>query len=205
MPADPVGTDDRMWQATTENISSGIRYRVFADSAPLPYRAFIELLRGDDEFTDWYTDLLVSSGLDAFYWELPPVTRKSFEQDAEFVLIDAPVLATLQPEPAPFREYFDAAPDDNVLVFPNLGGDALLVVPRPLGAVGAYPHLAAFLRRGPALQVRELWRRAAETVYQNVTSTPRWLSTAGLGVAWLHVRLDTRPKYYSHMPYTDHP
>ncbi|MGI9175867.1 MAG: DUF6940 family protein [Rhodothermales bacterium] len=24
-----------------------------------------------------------------------------------------------------------------------------------------------------------------------------WLSTAGGGVSWLHVRLDSRPKYYA--------
>jgi len=29
------------------------------------------------------------------------------------------------------------------------------------------------------------------------------LSTAGMGVYWLHVRLDTRPKYYQHTPYRD--
>ncbi len=28
-----------------------------------------------------------------------------------------------------------------------------------------------------------------------------WLSTAGLGVDWLHVRIDSRPKYYRHGPY----
>jgi hypothetical protein len=32
-------------------------------------------------------------------------------------------------------------------------------------------------------------------------STPIWLSTAGDGIAWLHVRLDSRPKYYSYGPY----
>jgi hypothetical protein len=29
-----------------------------------------------------------------------------------------------------------------------------------------------------------------------------WLSTSGLGVAWLHIRLDSTPKYYQHQPYT---
>ncbi|WP_391540805.1 DUF6940 family protein [Halomicronema hongdechloris] len=32
-------------------------------------------------------------------------------------------------------------------------------------------------------------------------SRPRWVNASGLGVAWLHVRLDTRPKYYQHEPY----
>ena len=30
-----------------------------------------------------------------------------------------------------------------------------------------------------------------------------WMSTEGSGVPWLHVRLDSRPKYYKHHEYTD--
>jgi hypothetical protein len=29
----------------------------------------------------------------------------------------------------------------------------------------------------------------------------RWLSTSGLGISYLHVRIDKRPKYYSHQEY----
>ncbi len=34
-----------------------------------------------------------------------------------------------------------------------------------------------------------------------LNSKPVWLSTAGAGVSWLHVRLDDKPKYYGHAPY----
>ena len=34
-------------------------------------------------------------------------------------------------------------------------------------------------------------------------SQPLWLSTAGGGVDWLHMRLDKRPKYYRHLPWRD--
>jgi len=30
-----------------------------------------------------------------------------------------------------------------------------------------------------------------------------WVSTSGLGVAWLHVRVDSKPKYYSHEAYRE--
>ena len=194
-----------MWQTTTEGLTSGTKYRLHDDRTVLSYRQFTHLLQRSDDFAAWYSALLAGSGLAAFYWELPPVTLETFDQDAEFVLIDAPVLAALSPDPTPFFSRFDAAPDDDVLVFGNLGGDAKLIVPRPICDHVAYPHLAEFLRQGPTAQVRELWRRVAETVYQDVTSAPRWLSTAGLGVAWLHVRFDSRPKYYSHAPYTHRP
>lgn len=34
---------------------------------------------------------------------------------------------------------------------------------------------------------------------------PVWLSTAGMGVSWLHVRLDARPKYYGFAAYREPP
>ena len=36
---------------------------------------------------------------------------------------------------------------------------------------------------------------------RRVGARPVWLSTAGAGVSWLHVRLDDRPKYYGCGPY----
>ena len=34
------------------------------------------------------------------------------------------------------------------------------------------------------------------------TESPVWVSTAGMGVSWLHVRFDSRPKYYRWGEYT---
>jgi hypothetical protein len=34
-----------------------------------------------------------------------------------------------------------------------------------------------------------------------VSDERRWLSTSGLGVSWLHMRLDSTPKYYNWQPY----
>jgi hypothetical protein len=42
----------------------------------------------------------------------------------------------------------------------------------------------------------------AETMTEQLDlKEPLWLSTAGQGVFWLHVRLDRYPKYYNHAPY----
>ena len=41
----------------------------------------------------------------------------------------------------------------------------------------------------------------ADAVAARLSDRPLWLSTSGAGVAWLHVRLDDRPKYIQHAPY----
>eukprot|EP00614_Pseudopedinella_elastica_P018899 CAMPEP_0172646364 /NCGR_PEP_ID=MMETSP1068-20121228/240204_1 /TAXON_ID=35684 /ORGANISM="Pseudopedinella elastica, Strain CCMP716" /LENGTH=345 /DNA_ID=CAMNT_0013460621 /DNA_START=347 /DNA_END=1385 /DNA_ORIENTATION=- len=97
-----------------------------------------------------------------------------------------------------------------VASFANLGGDSYLVAPSPVESPPRpYPHLAAFLANAPPQQVAKLWRTVAGVVLTRAeqvagaANRPFWLSTSGLGVYWLHVRIDRRPKYYTHLPYKD--
>jgi hypothetical protein len=117
------------------------------------------------------------------------------------VLIDSPYLQTAS-EPNVFAPYFDGADRQrNTVVVPNLGRTAELVVPKGIVAHSAYAHLAVFLRDAPATQVDALWRCVAETALAALHAEPLWVSTAGAGVAWLHVRIERTPKYYAHRPY----
>jgi hypothetical protein len=190
-----------MWQVATTEITGGRRYELCENENPMSFRRMLERLSSDDDFADWFSDTLASFEADACYWEMPPLSANTIDKDAEFVLIDAPSLARRAAEPGAFASYFRSTPGENVVVFANLGGDATLVAPCPCAPNATYPHLAAFLRRATADQVRALWRATAGTVLAQLGSTPIWLSTAGDGIAWLHVRLDSRPKYYCYGPY----
>jgi hypothetical protein len=192
-----------MYASITEKLRSGRKYRLFEGDAPLPFRRFFERLASDEAFADWFCCTLAEFEGAAFYWELPPLTAATLDRDAEFVLIEAPTLARFAPERAPFAEHFRRARGEDVIVFPNLGGDAIMVVPCPRGPDEHYPHLAAFLRGADKQQLRALWRVTAQEMLRRVGTRPTWLSTAGGGVAWLHVRLDSRPKYYCHDPCRD--
>ena len=81
------------------------------------------------------------------------------------------------------------------------GNDATLVIPLPRGAQDAYAHLGAFARGGSSAQQQALWKGVAAAIVAKVSATPLWLSTAGAGVAWLHLRVDDAPKYFAHGPY----
>jgi hypothetical protein len=117
-----------------------------------------------------------------------------------FVLLDSPGLAR-RPDPEAFAEHFGGAPEAGVVVFPNRGGDAIMVVPCPKARPSAYGHLAAFVREAPESQRHALWQSVGEAMARRLGAKPVWLSTAGAGVSWLHVRLDDRPKYYGFGPY----
>jgi hypothetical protein len=49
--------------------------------------------------------------------------------------------------------------------------------------------------------VHALWQCVAETALARLSAAPLWISTAGGGVAWLHVRVEGAPKYYAYRPY----
>lgn len=192
-----------MWRAHRDPVPGGWRYRLEQAGEPLKFGELFDALEGDGAFSAWYTRVLVDSRLDAFCWEHPPLTEKGLEQNAEFVLLEAPELEQLKPDPGAFKEHFDLAGDTEIACFSNLGGDAWLIAPCPSGAALTYLHLARFLRGAPARQVRQLWRATASAVLERAGDAPLWLSTAGLGVGWLHVRLDWFPKYYRHRAYAN--
>ncbi len=140
-------------------------------------------------------DCLRAAPYDAFFWETSPVASASRDRAFEFVLIDSPALARVTAEAAPFARQLGNTTDSCVM-FPNLSGDAWLVVPRARAEHEHYTHLARFVRGAPHAQVDELLRTVGLTItrWWSERAEPCWLGTAGLGVHWLHVRLDRRPK-----------
>jgi hypothetical protein len=191
------------WAAHNYAIPSGEKLEIYEGSMQLSFREFFASMESESDFARWYSELLARCPFEAFFWELPPLTTESVEHGAEFVIIDSAALSGLRSDATPFQAHFSAHPGSDVIQFRNLGGDALLIVPAPLAPSDSYPHLAAFLRGAPERQKISLWRVAARAVRENLGPVPRWLSTAGLGVSWLHLRLDTRPKYYNFAPYAE--
>jgi hypothetical protein len=168
----------------------------------LSYREVIDRWQRDEHFVDRFVAQLAALPFRAIFWETPPIRIDSVDRPFTFVAVDAPRLAEVPPQPEAF-----AAPlrggSGPVATFANLGGDAVLVVPRP--AAVSYPHLLAFTRSAPAEDQRALWRAVGAAVDARLSERPVWVSTAGMGVYWLHVRLDDRPKYYRWGPYRDDP
>jgi len=197
-----------MFESDTEQLQGcrGTRFRLRRKNgeAFLTFAGVVELWQEDRAFRSFFNALLAEAPFTAFRWETVPVTRPLAHRCFEFVLLDSPWL-DMTPDMEPFGPLFAAAPDRDVLAFPNLGHDAELVAPLPRGPRDAYAHLAAFCRRAPEAQVHALWRTVGQHVGRALGRRPLWVSTAGGGVAWLHVRLDSWPKYYGYTPYREAP
>jgi hypothetical protein len=190
-----------MWTACNKPLSNtrGLHFGILAGSRQATVADVMEGWQENARFRAFFNDLLAAAPYSAFRWETPAVTAATLSRPFEFVLLDSPGLART-PDANAFSEHFPRAAD-GVTAFANLGGDATMVVPTPIAAHSAYGHLAAFVRLAPEPQRQALWQAVGNALSQRVNDKPVWLSTAGAGVSWLHVRLDDRPKYYGFAPF----
>ncbi len=190
-----------------------------AVSTPIDSRSYALQLEHDGTFLSWadvaaglvsdpglraaLTGALVATPFEALYWETRSVAPDDRNTRFESVILDAPGLARVRANSLPFAEPLAGARAPAVHAFPNLSGDAELIVPAPDGDPVGYPHILAFLRRAPEAQTHALWTELGHAVdrWHEVRGTRVWVSTAGLGVSWLHLRLDSRPKYVKWGPY----
>lgn len=177
-----------------------LRSRPSYEGEPLEWRRVIGLWEDDPPFRAAFVRFLADAPFEAYRWETPSLTASTTDEPFELVLLDSPLLA-VEPDASAFAEHFVPAGESDTVTFPNLGGDAVLVAPCPRGPHSAYGHLAAFAREGSAEQNDALWRAVGRATRETLGEEPTWLSTAGGGVPWLHVRLDSSPKYYGHAPY----
>lgn len=189
-----------MFITKKENLSNRVeRYKIYHNDLQLTYSEMIELLKKEADFRLLYNNILVESSFKAFFWENPSITRQSIHQPYEFVLVESKQLSRVEADNSTFEPFFYQN-TSAVVCFKNLGKDALLVVPKPIGQL-QYPHIAYFVRNAPKEQVHEFWQQVGEQVDKRIHQEKLWVSTSGLGVYWLHVRLDSRPKYYTYRPY----
>ena len=203
----------------TETVGRGVKTRVILEEhgghddsrTLLTFGEVMRLLRAEPEFGARWVEHLGSVGATKshmFFWECVPVTKETLDtRPFECIQLEAPSFARMRPDSAAFAEHHSqlacTSAASSIAVFGNLGGDSVLVSPAKLGSTPetSYAHLGAFTAGAPREQQIALWQNVADQVLQRADHAPLWLSTSGLGVIWLHVRLDRRPKYYTHGPY----
>jgi len=166
----------------------------------LSFKSVIRLWKQESDFRAFFNGLLADAPFDSFRWETPCVTERTTDRNFEFVLLRCDELSRPVDTKTFAKHFNDQLP---VVAFDNLGSNAVLVVPCPVGVIECYGHLAAFVRGAPVQQWHQLWISVAEALERRISDRPVWLSTAGMGVSWLHLRLDDRPKYYGYRPFRE--
>lgn len=187
------------WKYVLEKDHETVSFQTALEMLQLPNTTLIDMLHD-----------VLTSHTEAIFWECRPVNGKIMDSvPFEFVIIDSKELITRKVSMKSFQAQMEInhAISESAIGFHNLGRDALLVIPTPpvSGPNTQYmTHLASFLRGSNTEHQGKLWNLMAEKVLEELKTTPdrwHWLSTSGLGVSWLHIRLDEAPKYYNYQPY----
>ena len=185
-------------------IRSGAENGIQSSGRDMIWREFIEELHAK-EFLDFWIEVLQNQPYEAYRLEFKPFSKSQQGDSVRFAVIDASrSFEGMTANPAAFQKKFQEN-DGQVAAFSNLGGDATLIAPRAMPDVRSqvYVSLASFVRKAPLDQVEVLFQEVGAQLDLHISksSAPVFLSTAGLGVPWLHVRLDSVPKYYNYQPY----
>lgn len=189
-----------MWKPIKKEIKKGtIKYQIIKDENLITFKDWIEEIQSSEEFIEFFIELLRDNDFEGLFWEVKPTTQKEINEIFEFVLVESNHLGEVKPDNSAFSKYFED--EMEVVSFSNLRGDARLIVPIPVSEKTDYAHLMKFIRLAPQVQLLEFWKKVGEEYSKQIGEKPKWLSTAGLGVYWLHVRIDSRPKYYRHDEY----
>ena len=218
-----VSEDTEITYEATEIDSRTLKFIPRRQNQRLDFKQFFTLLQ-DELFLENFIVILQNLPYEGYYFECPPVNSQNFDQKSfEFVIVKSSTLQFRRAEKEDFKDYFTE--DEKVLAvgFENLGKDAFLIAPNPWSTskLDIYSHLGSFMKKGskgnfsiffiikPYIssiteQLKGFWKLASKIFLEEIkrkASKNIWLSTAGDGVAWLHLRMDTRPKYYQYVPY----
>ncbi|MGK7882511.1 MAG: hypothetical protein AB4060_20780 [Crocosphaera sp.] len=99
-----------------------------------------------------------------------------------------------------YRQYLNQLSiEELITTFPNLSGDALLLIPKD---TGNYGHIVSFCRNADDKLIQTLWKEVGKLTYQAIINEEvMWCNTHGHGVPWMHIRFDKTLKYAVFPPY----
>lgn len=190
-----------MW--TTDIIARSnrmIHFKLKKEDELLTFRDAFHYWKTSATFREFYITFLQSIEYTAYFWEHPPLTIGALNQAYECILHQSNSLAQRTVDTRSFANYIHQS--ESIIDFYNLGKDAYLVIPTQQGNINNYRHIAEFIRTAGRVQVHDLFKRIADVIVPEIEKNGTiWLNTSGMGVIWLHVRLDQRPKYYQTQAY----
>jgi hypothetical protein len=181
--------------------SNTIKYTALLENATLSMKEAFTLLYKDSNFALKLSKTLENCKFISFFFEMPPLDSSNIDKPFEFVIINSPQLANKQANPSSFLEYMIKG--KKVVSFENVNKDAILIIPCKTKDLN-FVDMKRFLVNANKKHIISFWKVIGKKVLEVLKDShfqKIWCSTSGLGVSWLHFRIDSIPKYYKYLPY----
>jgi len=192
------------------------RYAAFDSSGKVPVSVstWTDLLSSPTQILKLVDKIKeASQSYPAFFFETKGVSQKTMSKQFEFVLVNSKDLHSFVQDHGNdfhvFAEYLqDKGSTDGAwssVSFLNLDQTSTLIAPKAIQPLkDIYTDIGKFIRNAPEQEIICFWQLVLREFKKSVGRLEAdgdkgsiWLSTSGMGVAWLHMRIDRRPKYYT--------
>ncbi len=131
----------------------------------------------------------------SFFWETKCL--KSFNDEFEEEFIENKSLTTLSQNYSSFIEYISKSKNKYATSFFNPSKTTLLIIPMPRDNK-KFTTIKDFIDNASLNHQQEFWKYVAKVIIKFKKDNKEiYISTHGLGVPYLHIRLDLKPKYYT--------
>ena len=158
------------------------------------------------KLSNWYQgkDIVSYKSSKAFLYETSPIIKESITHDGIVNItgiyhekfIDSDELDNLSQDSTDFDEYLANPNNEYCTSFYNLSKTTRLIIPTKLNGSN-YKSLKEFIENAPHIQQQYFWKQVSIEAYNMLKQHSKiWISTHGLGVPYLHVRVEVSPKYY---------
>jgi len=198
------------------------RFKISDDGRIVTNRQLPVLLQNDDEFVNVLSATIAGydpTTLPGLFFESKPIYKQTLDEEYEFVLISTDKFLGKRQNNKTFKKYWDSYDYQGTSrkysrIFPSLSKRSTMITPVPRKEDGEYlnyySNLQDFLIHGLTYDIRAFWNtwgKGLEDWYIKIQDgdVPKvCVNTAGLGVYFLHGRLDPKPKYYKFVEYREH-
>jgi hypothetical protein len=180
--------------------SEGIEISFTEDGKNLTFRELFFLMRDHPiNFHNALKEAVKSLDYPAVFLEFPKINDGKLSERNVCTIIKAHSLLNTEGNP----EAFSLSCTEKVCKTENLSKDAILIIPN-LTSQHDYGHLYKFLMNcDDNEEIRLFWKAVGESIFKQLDLWSNiWISTSGLGIPWLHLRISRTPKYYHYTPYT---
>lgn len=181
---------------------NAIRFKLKQEDQFLSFQKVFDLWRESSEFTCFYVSLLEEGEYSGLFWEHPPLTLIDLNQDYECIIYRTHAFDKKSVDEDAFKDFISS--NHLITSFPNLGKNAMLIAPTKQNEAACYKHFGIFLQQAGKEQILALFQEIGKLTLEQINEKEQiWLNTSGMGVFWLHIRLDTIPKYYKTKRYKE--
>ncbi|ACH46891.1 unknown [Feldmannia species virus] len=148
----------------------------------------------NDVVAKWYGGIDLPQVKSSVFWETSRISAdgsSTFKQKQVAASRDLPM--SMVGDSSAFTKYLYG--QTSPVSFYNLNRTAVLVAPPDTGK--NFAHLGLFYKNSTTQERKQLWRKVAEEIMKKIRKGESvYVSTHGTNIPWLHIRLDTVPKYY---------